>query len=57
MIELSPLARPYAKAVFAAALDISKQDEVAKALSTLSSISQTKEVTSLIADEDLDIYE
>ena len=53
MIELSPLARPYAKAVFSAALDISKQDEVAKELSTLSSISQTKEVTSLIADPEL----
>ena len=53
MIELSPLARPYAKAVFSAALDIGKQDEVAKELSTLSSISQTKEVTSLIADPEL----
>jgi F0F1-type ATP synthase delta subunit len=29
MIELSPLARPYAKAVFSAALDIGKQDEAA----------------------------
>jgi F-type H+-transporting ATPase subunit delta len=53
MIELSPLARPYAKAVFSAALDIGKQDEVANELSTLSSIAQTKEVTSLIADPEL----
>ena len=53
MIELSPLARPYAKAVFSAALDIGKQDDVAKELLTLSSIAQTKEVTSLIADPEL----
>ena len=53
MIELSPLARPYAKAIFSAALDISKQDEVAKELSTLSLISQTKEVTSLIENPEL----
>ena len=53
MIELSPLARPYAKAVFSAALDIGKQGEVAKELSTLSLIAQTKEVISLIADPEL----
>jgi F-type H+-transporting ATPase subunit delta len=53
MIELSPLARPYAKAIFSAALDISKQDEVAKELSTLSLISQFKEVTSLIENPEL----
>ena len=53
MIELSPLARPYAKAVFSAVLDIGKQGEVAKELSTLSSIAQTNEVTSLIADPEL----
>ena len=53
MIELSPLARPYAKAIFSAALAISKQDEVAKELSTLSLISQTKEVTSLIENPEL----
>ena len=53
MIELSPLARPYAKAVFSSALDIGKQGEVAKELSTLSSIAQTNEVTSLIADPEL----
>jgi F-type H+-transporting ATPase subunit delta len=53
MIELSPLARPYAKAIFSAALDISKQDEVAKELSTLSLISETKEVTSLIENPEL----
>ena len=53
MIELSPLARPYAKAIFSAALDTSKQDEVAQDLSTLSLISQTKEVTSLIENPEL----
>jgi len=53
MIELSPLARPYAKAIFSAALDTSKQDEVAKELSTLSLISQTKEATSLIENPEL----
>jgi F-type H+-transporting ATPase subunit delta len=53
MIELSPLARPYAKAIFSAALDTSKQDEVAKELSTLSLISQFKEVTSLIENPEL----
>jgi len=53
MIELSPLARPYAKAVFSAALDLGQQDGVAVELSTLSSISQTKKVASLIEDPGL----
>ena len=53
MIELSPLARPYAKAVFTAALDIGQHHEVAAQLSILSSISQTTEVSSLIEDPEL----
>ena len=53
MIELSPLARPYAKAVFTAALDIGQHNGVASELSILSLISQTKEVTALIEDPGL----
>ena len=50
MIELSPLARPYAKAIFAAALDTANQEIVAKDLALLSEVSKTKEVSSLIED-------
>ena len=39
MIELSPLARPYAKAVFSAALDAGSQMEVAEQLELLSAVS------------------
>jgi F-type H+-transporting ATPase subunit delta len=53
MIELSPLARPYAKAVFSAALDAGKHEEVAKDLALLSLVSQTPEVTCLIEDPEL----
>ena len=50
MIELSPLARPYAKAIFAAALDKGNQELIAKDLVLLSAVSQTTEVSSLIED-------
>jgi len=50
MIELSPLARPYAKAIFAAALDAGNHELVAKDLALLSSLSQTAEVANLIED-------
>src|SRR5210317_156669 len=50
MIELSPLARPYAKAIFAAALDKGNQELIAKDLALLSAVSQTTEVSSLIED-------
>ena len=50
MIELSPLARPYAKAIFTAALDDGKHEAVAQDLALLSAVSQTKEVASLIQD-------
>ena len=53
MIELSPLARPYAKAVFGAAIDLGQQDAVSVELATLAAISQTKEVISLIEDPEL----
>jgi F-type H+-transporting ATPase subunit delta len=53
MIELSPLARPYAKAIFAAALDKGNQELIAKDLILLSEVSQTTEVSSLIEDPEL----
>lgn len=53
MIELSPLARPYAKAIFAAALDKGNQELIAKDLVLLSAVSQTTEVSSLIEDPEL----
>ena len=53
MIELSPLARPYAKAIFTAALDGGKHESVAQDLALLSAVSQTKEVASLIQDPQL----
>ena len=53
MIELSPLARPYAKAIFAAALDAGNHKLVSKDLALLSAVSQTKEVSSLIEDPEL----
>jgi len=53
MIELSPLARPYAKAIFSAALDVGNHERVAKDLALLSAVSQTQEVTRLIEDPEL----
>jgi len=53
MIELSPLARPYAKAIFAAALDADNHEMVARDLALLSAVSNTKEVSSLIEDPEL----
>ena len=53
MIELSPLARPYAKAIFSAALDVGNHETVAKDLALLSAVSQTQEVTRLIEDPQL----
>jgi len=50
MIELSPLARPYAKAIFGAALDAGSHELIAKDLVLLSAVSQTTEVSSLIED-------
>ena len=53
MIELSPLARPYAKAIFSAALDAGTHETVAQDLALLSAVSQTKEVSRLIEDPEL----
>jgi F-type H+-transporting ATPase subunit delta len=53
MIELSPLARPYAKAIFSAALDAGNHEIVAKDLALLSALSQTQEVSRLIEDPEL----
>ena len=53
MIELSPLARPYAKAIFSAALDVGNHEIVAKDLALLSAVSQTHEVSRLIEDPEL----
>ena len=50
MIELSPLARPYAKAIFGAALDAGSHELIAKDLVLLSAVTQTTEVSSLIED-------
>ena len=53
MIKLSPLPRPYAKAIFSAALDVGNHETVAKDLVLLSAVSQTQEVTRLIEDPEL----
>lgn len=50
MIELSPLARPYAKAIFSTALERDEQEKTASDLALLSTVSQTKEISSLIKD-------
>ena len=53
MIELTPLARPYAKAVFASALDTESIDEIKEELKTMALISSTIEVKGLIEDPTL----
>ena len=53
MIELTPLARPYAKAVFASALDTESIDEIKEELKTMALVSSTTEVKSLIEDPTL----
>ena len=53
MIELTPLARPYAKAVFASALDTKSIDETKEELKTMALVSSTTEVKSLIEDPTL----
>ena len=53
MIELTPLARPYAKAVFASALDTKSVDEIKEELKTMALVSSTIEVKSLIEDPTL----
>ena len=53
MIELTPLARPYAKAVFASALDTDSIDEIKEELKTMALVSSTIEVKNLIEDPTL----
>ena len=53
MIELTPLARPYAKAVFASALDTESIDEIKEELKTMALISSTIEVKGMIEDPTL----
>ena len=53
MIELTPLARPYAKAVFASALDTESVDEIKEELKTMALVSSTIEVKNLIEDPTL----
>ena len=50
MIELTPLARPYAKAVFASALDAAIVDETKEELKTMALASLTPEVQGVIED-------
>ena len=53
MIELTPLARPYAKAVFASALDTESIDEIKEELKTMALVSSTIEVKGMIEDPTL----
>ena len=48
MIELTPLARPYAKALFASALECKNIDEMASELKTIAIASKTDEVINTI---------
>ena len=50
MIELTPLARPYAKAVFDAALDLNKLDETAKDLFNISLAAKEEHLAKVIND-------
>ena len=53
MIQLTPLARPYAKAVFASALDTESIDEIKEELKTMALVSSTIEVKGMIEDPTL----
>ena len=48
MIELTPLARPYAKALFASAVETSNLDEMASELKIMAFASKSKEVINTI---------
>ena len=48
MIELTPLARPYAKALFASAVESNNLDEMADELRTMATASQTGGVKNTI---------
>lgn len=53
MIELTPLARPYAKAAFDAALDLNKLDETAKDLFNISLAAKEEHLAKVIEDPTL----
>ena len=53
MIELTPLARPYAKALFASAVESSNLDEMANELRTMATASQTDGVKKTIENPGL----
>ena len=53
MIELTPLARPYAKALFASAHESNKLDQIAKELKAMAAASKTKEVINTIDNPSL----
>ena len=48
MIELTPLARPYAKAIFAAALEDTSLEETSNELHTITLATSSPEVTNAI---------
>ena len=48
MIELTPLARPYAKALFASALESASLEEMSNELQIMATASESKEVTNTI---------
>ena len=50
MIELTPLARPYAKALFSSALESENLDEMANDLKIMATASKTEEIKSTIED-------
>ena len=53
MIELTPLARPYAKALFVSALESGSSEEMAKELHVMATASESKEVTNTIENPTL----
>ena len=53
MIELTPLARPYAKALFASAAESNNLDEMANELKTMATASQTDGVKNTIENPSL----
>ena len=53
MIELTPLARPYAKALFATALEIEKLEDMANELKIMAIVSESVEVTNTIENPTL----
>ena len=55
MIELTPLARPYAKAMFAAAIEDSSLESTSKELETIALAANSPKVTSAIENPSLSI--